>query len=299
MTPDPRPLTLASMGNVAIVADSSACLPGELLARYGIVSVPLGLVIDGEVYPDGSLTSSELFERVEASRHGGQTTSPAPGEFLEAFERARDGGAEAVLCLTLSARYSGGAYSAAVNAANLAAERLPGLDIRVVDTGGLAMTHGFAVLAAARAAEAGADMDKVAVTARTVGESGRLIGALDTLRYLVKGGRAPWIVGWASSLLRIKPVLAFEDGRARSIARPRTWAAAKERMLDAMGKRLTSAGTLRAAVMHTDAPERAAELARDVCERFRPEEMLVTEFTNVMAIHTGPGFVGLAFYEDD
>ena len=286
------------MGNIAIVADSSACLPGELLARYGIVSVPLGLVIDGQVYPDGSLTPAELFERVEASRRGGQTTSPAPGEVLEAFERARDGGAEAVVCLTLSARYSG-THSAAVNAAKLATERLPGLDVRVVNTGGLAMTHGFAVLAAARAAEAGASVGEAASTALIVGERGRLIGALDTLRYLVKGGRVPLIVGWASSLLRIKPVLAFEDGKARSIARPRTWAAAKGRMLDAMAKRLSGRGTLHAAVMHTDAAERAAELARDVCERFRPKEMLVTEFTNVMAIHTGPGFVGLAFYEDD
>jgi DegV family protein with EDD domain len=285
------------MGRTAVVTDSSACLPAELAAGHGIITVPLGLIIDGEVYPDAGLTSAELFERIDASKSGAQTTSPAPGEFLAAFERARDEGADAVACLTLSAKYSG-TYSAAVNAGKLADEHIPGLEVRVADTGGLAMTHGFAVLAAARAVEMGADIEKVVATAEMVGRSAQLVGALDTLRYLVKGGRLPWVVGWAASLLRIKPVLAFADGRARSVGRTRTWAGAKRKLLAYAATR-ESGRPLHASVMHTDAPERAEELAREVCERFRPAEMFVTEFTNVMAVHTGPGFVGLGFYEDD
>ena len=132
--------------------------------------------------------------------------------------------------------------------------------------------------------------------ARRIGQAGQLLGALDTLRYLVKGGRVPWVVGWAASLLRIKPVLAFEDGSAKSIARPRTWAAAREQMLRRLSE---SAGDgLHAAVMHVDAPDRARELAGDVQARFHPAELLISEFTSVMAAHTGPGFVGLAFYRD-
>jgi DegV family protein with EDD domain len=286
------------MGCVAVVADSSACLPGELIEANRIAIVPLGLTIDGELYADGSLTNAELFERLTVSRGGAQTASPSPGAFLEAFARQREAGATAVLCLTLSSRYSG-TYAAAIDAANLAQGRLPGLRVQVVDTGALAMAHGFAVLAAARAAEAGACLDEAADTARRIGDAGQLLGTLDTLRYLVKGGRVPWVLAWAASLLRIKPVLAFEDGSARSIGRPRTWPAASEQMLRRLVTAASGGGPLHAAVMHVDAPDRARQLACEVQARFSPAELLVSEFTSVMAAHTGPGFVGLAYYRDE
>src|SRR5258708_26005849 len=95
------------MGRVAIVADSSACLPGELIEANQIAIVPLGLTIGGEGYADGSLTNAELFERLIASRGGAQTASASPGAFLEAFARPRDAGAPAVLCPARSARFSG------------------------------------------------------------------------------------------------------------------------------------------------------------------------------------------------
>jgi DegV family protein with EDD domain len=286
------------MGRVAIVADSSACLPPELIEAHRIALVPLGLTIDGELFEDGSLSNRELFQRLAASRGGAQTASPSPGAFLEAFARERDGGATSVLCLTLSSRYSG-TYGSALAAADLAQDKLPGLNVRVVDTGGLAMAHGFAVLGAARVAEASGCLDQAAEAARRIGHAGQLLGALDTLRYLVKGGRVPWVVGWAASLLRIKPVLAFEDGSAKSIARPRTWAAAREQMLRRMSAETPGDGALHVAVMHVDAPDRAKELAGDVQARFHPVELLVSEFTSVMAAHTGPGFVGLAYYRDE
>ena len=286
------------MSHVAVITDSSACLPADLVARYGIRVVPLGLLIEGEVFPDGALTPGELFARIDASHGRPQTTSPAPGEFLEAFRAARDDGAEAALCLTLSASYSG-TYAAAVGAAELAVKKLPGFPMDVIDTGGLAMTHGFAVLGAARALEEeGADLGTAADVARQVGAEGHLVGALETMRYLVKGGRVPWIVGWAASRLGIRPVLAFESGDARSIARCRTSERAEERMLDYVARH-SGSGSLRAAVMHTDAGERAARLSERVCERFRPAELILTEFTSAMAVHTGPGFVGIAFYADD
>lgn len=279
------------MGRVAIVADSSACLPGELVAKHAIRLVPLGLNVDGRIYPDGSLSAEELFRLAERSRARVQTASTPPGDFRAAFCAARAGGADAVLCLTLSAAYSG-TYAAAMAGAELAQDELP---VTVVDTGGLAMTHGFAVLGAARALEAGASPQQAAAAAGRIGRSGRLFGALDTLRWLVKGGRVPWVVGWAASILRIKPVLSFEGGSAHSIARPRTWAAAKQRLLAAA----LTAQPARVAVMHSAAPERAAELARAACEALHPIELLTTEFSSVMAVHTGPGFVGLAVCHDE
>ena len=283
---------------VAVVADSSACLPEHLLQQYRITIVPLVFLLDGEIYHDGLLSSREFYQRLESARRPPTTTAPAPGEFLDAFRHARDAGAGAVVCLTLSAAFSG-THSAALNAAELAASELPGLPVRVLDTGGLAMTHGFAVLAAARAAQAGASLEEAAAAAKAVASRASLIGALDTMRYLVRSGRVPWILHWAASILRIKPILATEGERVRSIARVRTSPRALERLLRHLEARAGPPEHLHVAVMHADAPDRAEVLSREVRRRFSPVEMLVTEFTTVMGIHTGPGFLGIAFYSDE
>src|SRR5439155_23893877 len=134
------PATPSPATPVAVVADSSACLPPHLLQQHSITIVPLAFLLDGEVYHDGRLSSREFYQRLESARRPPTTTAPAPGEFLDAFRRARDDGAGGVLCLTLSSAFSG-THSAALNAAELAASELPGLPVRVLDTGGLAMTH--------------------------------------------------------------------------------------------------------------------------------------------------------------
>ncbi len=285
------------MPRTAVVTDSSACLPPHLADELGIVTVPLGLLIGDDVHPDGSLSSGELFRLADETKRPLRTTSPAPAQFLAAFRQARDAGAGAVLCLTLSARFSG-TYESAITARGLAAEELPDLDVRVVDTGGLAMTHGFAVLAAARALADGASLQVAEEQALGVGGRARLVGLLGTMRYLARGGRVPWIVHWAAQLLRIRPLLAFAEGRARSVGRVRTEEKGLVRLLE-YAKAHTSGGVLRAAVMHTGAPEAARRLSEALCRELAPAELLQTDFTSVMAVHTGPGFVGLAFYEDD
>ncbi|MEE8369305.1 MAG: DegV family protein [Dehalococcoidia bacterium] len=285
------------MPKVAVVTDSSSCLPGELIERYGIITVPLSFLFDGQLYYDGALTSHDFYDRLRASRHLPTTTSPAPGRFLEAFRQAQQAGASAALCLTLSASYSG-TYSSARTAVDLATQELPGFPVRALDTRGLAMAHGFAVLAAARAAEAGADLDEVAATAEAVRDRTHLVGAMDTMRYLAKGGRVPWIAHWASALLQIKPILAANADKVTGVGRVRTLGAAMERLVRYLAQRTQPGAPLHVAVMHADAPERAQELARRVHQRFSPAELIVTEFTSVMGIHIGPGFVGLAFYSE-
>src|SRR3972149_1943733 len=113
------------MAKVAIVTDSSACLPSGLVEKYGIIIVPLAFLFDGQLHHDGSLSSQAFYEQLRGARRFPTTTAPAPGEFLEAFRRAREGGAGAVLCLTLASTYSG-TYSSAANARELAAQELPG-----------------------------------------------------------------------------------------------------------------------------------------------------------------------------
>ena len=285
------------MPKVAVVTDSSSCLPSDLIQRHGIITVPLAFLFDGQLYYDGTLSSHDFYDRLRASRRLPTTTSPAPSRFLEAFRQAQQAGASAALCLTLSANYSS-TYGSAVTAVDLAAQELPGFPVRALDTRGLAMAHGFIVLAAARAAEAGADLDEVVATAEAIRGRSHLVGAIDTMRYLAKGGRVPWIAHWASALLQIKPLLAANADKVIAVGRARTLGAAMKRLVHYLDQRTRSGAPLHVAVMHADAPERAQELAQSIRQRFSPTELIITEFTNVMGVHIGPGFVGLAFYSE-
>jgi predicted kinase len=160
------------------------------------------------------------------------------------------------------------------------------------------MSHGLAVLAAARAAKAGADLEAAAASAQEVARRAHLVGALDTMRYLAKSGRVPWIVHWAASALQIKPVLIARGGHVRSFGRPRTMKNALARLMRYLQARAGPPAKLHVAVAHYHARERAEELAAEVRQALNPAELIVTEFTPVMSVHAGPGFVGLAFYSE-
>jgi len=280
---------------VAVVTDSSACLPGELVQRYGVTVVPHRLHLDGQTFEDGALSPGEFYALLERWRGRPTTSSPSPGAFLEAFRRAT-ADREALLCLTFSARYSA-TFSAAENAARQFREERPGLPVEVMDTRCLAMAHGFVVLAAARAAAQGAPLEQVRAAAQAVAAEAALMGVVDTLRYLALGGRVPWVAHWATSVFQIKPILVAEGEEVRLVERVRTRRRARERLLALFRQRLQPGRPLHVAVMHAAAPEAAQELAHRLQE-LRPVELLLTEFTPVMGVHVGPGFLGLAYYQE-
>jgi DegV family protein with EDD domain len=279
------------MARIAIVADSSACLPKELLERFRITVVPLGLLIDGEPYEDGSLPPDLFYRRLRQARGSPTTTAPAPGAFLQTYKHLAQG-ADAVLCITLSSRFSG-TYSSAVKAAELARQELPDFPIQVLDSHSLAMSYGFAVLAAA----AHDDLDAAMEAAREAGSRSLLIGVIDTLRYLAKSGRVPMVVHWATSLLRIKPILVARGEEIKAVERVRTRQQAVKRLLSHARQNVGEGAGLEVAVMHTDAPAEAQALAEEVRRQLRPHQLIITEFTPVMGIHIGPGFLGLALHQ--
>ena len=282
------------MPRIAIVADSSACLPAALILEYGIIVVPLAVHFNGEVYHDGEISPGEFIERLRTSDRYPTTAAPAPGEFLDAFARAREAGADAILCLTLSSRYSG-TYGSAVQATERAAHEFPGYPVRTVDTGGIAMAHGLAVLTAAKASTVGATLEEAAAAAERAGTESNLVGLLDGTRHLAKSGRVPLVLHLAASALGVKPIIASTNGQIGAAGRVRTVEQGIERLVQVVKERTVGGVPLRIAVMHAGALEHARVLAERVNRVLTPKELLETEFTPAMAIHTGPGFVGLAW----
>jgi len=285
-------------GKVAVITDSVACLPPGLAEKYGIEVVPIELHFGDKLYRDGvDLSPTEFYTLFRQAEELPITTAALPGSFLEAYHKASRRAAD-ILCISLSAKLSG-----MFNSAQLAVERLdgalPNTTIRVLDCGTAAAAQGLVVLAAARAAASGEGLTDVIETAKGVMQRVRLFVMLDTLRYLVKGGRAPKVAALATSLLKIKPILTIINGEAHLVTNPRTTAGAMKRILKLMGQKIVTGQPLHVAVMHADAMDEAIVLKKQISSHFDCKEIFITEFTPVIGAHTGPGVIGVAFYSGE
>jgi DegV family protein with EDD domain len=244
-----------------------------------------------------SLSADEFYALLKASRRLPTTASPGPGPFLEAFRKAYGGGAREMLCIVTGSTLTS-TYRAACQGAELAQEELSDARIRVLDSRCAAASLGFVVLAAARAADDGGALEDAVAAAQEVVPRAHMVGMLDTLDYLAKGGRVPRVTAWLSSLVQVKPLFGFYEGRVSQLGAVRTRGRALARLLDLMRRYLNGNKTLHVAVFHSRSFRDAEQLAHRVQQEFQPAELYVTEFSQVMSIHSGPGLVGLAFYDE-
>ncbi|MDZ4277827.1 MAG: DegV family protein [Dehalococcoidia bacterium] len=272
---------------VRLVTDSTADLPPELASELDITIVPLSVIFGAESFRDGvDLTSEDFFRRLAEASELPTTSQPSVGEFQSTYEQLAEK-TDRLLSIHVSSRFSGTAEAARQAAAALSDR----CRIEVLDSGTISMAMGFAVLAAARAARQGGDLDECAEAARSVLRRHRLAVALDTLEYLRRGGRIGRAQAFLGGLLRLKPILTIRDGEAHPLARVRTHQKALERMLEIC---LDNSGRLsEAAVMHANNAADAEFLAREI-ERIRPGTPVhVGRVGPVIGVHGGPGIVGI------
>ncbi|HEY92736.1 MAG TPA: DegV family protein [Dehalococcoidia bacterium] len=282
---------------VAIVTDTTACVPREQVEKYGIELVPIGLVFGDKVYRDGiDISPAEFYALLRQVKKLPTTSGSLPGPFLEAYREASQR-ASSILCITESSKFSGMCNSARV-AREMSRGTLPNIDIEVLECTTAAAGQGLVVLAAAKAAVSGKSLIEVIDTAKSVMPRVNLFAYLDTLHYLVKGGRVPKAAALAGSLLQIKPIFTVSDGDAYPVTNARTNPGAIKCIIKIMEQKVAK-GPLHVAVMHADALDKAEALRNLISSQFDCAELFITEFTPVMGAHTGPGVIGAAFYSGD
>ena len=283
---------------VAIVTDTTACIPKEQVEKYSIEVVPIELVFGDRVYRDGiDISPSEFYALLRQAKKLPTTSGSLPGPYLEAYREASKR-ASGILCITESSKFSGMFNSARV-AMEMAKTALRNVAIEVLEGTTAAAGQGLVAIAAARAAASGKSLTEVVETASGVMQRVSLFAMLDTLYYLVKGGRVPKAAGLVNSLLQIKPIFTVNQGDAHTVALPRTTRSAIKRILKLMGQRVVTGQPLHVAVMHADVLDKVVALRNRISSQFDCAELFITEFTPVMGVHTGPGVIGVAFYSGD
>jgi DegV family protein with EDD domain len=279
-----------SARSVAIVTDSTAYIPKDLVEKYQIHVVPNVVNWGTQTYRDGvDIQATEFFERLRKDPIQPTTAVASIGEFRDVYARAADS-AEAVIGIHLSAKLSG-TFSAAEQARALLADKA----IKVLDSNATAMALGFVVLAAARAAAEGKSQAEVLATAEATIPHVGVVFTVETLEFLRRGGRIGGAQAFLGGLLDMKPILDLRDGRVEPVERVRTKKKAIDRVLDIIAEKSAGKTPIRLATLHAAAPQEAATLLAAAQQRLGAVETILSEVSPTVATHTGPGTVGLAF----
>jgi DegV family protein with EDD domain len=276
------------MTRTAIITDSSAYLPKELMDQFQIEIVPLSIIWGSQTLLDGvEISPSEFLERLEKDPVHPSTTQPNPEDFQAVFEKVA-GSFDGIVAPLISSELSG-----TVNSALSAQANFTSIPVRVVDTRTTSMGLGFAVLDAARAAASGRPLAEVEKAAQSAAAASRVMFVVDTLEFLHKGGRIGGASRLLGSALSLKPILHLDDGRVDALDRVRTKAKAVDRLME-LAKEAAGEKPVRASVIHAGARDEAQALKSRVAETMNCKELYITELSPAISVHTGPGTVGIA-----
>lgn len=282
-----------SKTNVAIVIDSTANLPDNLVTEYQIHVVPQIVNWEGKSLLDGIDIQTEAFyAKLSQSKSIPTTSQPSAGEFLEHFKRVAET-AESIVGIFISEHLSG-----TLSSARTAAEMMGDYPIEIVDSRSASMGLGLIALAAARAAAAGKDYKEVAAIARSIVPHIRVLFVVDTLEYLHRGGRIGGAKRLIGSVLSIKPVLHLEEGKIEPLASIRTKKKAVEHMLEVARQDMANQKQVHTAVLHAAAPSDAQKLEQTIHEIIQPVEVVNGALSPVIGTHVGPGTLGVAYYAE-
>ena len=202
---------------VRVVTDSTADLPAKVIQEWGITVIPLQVNFGTEVYRDGvDLQPDEFYRKLVSSSVLPTTSVPPPGSFTEVYKKLSTNGDD-VLSIHLSSKLSG-----TYNSARLAAKDLGNKRVEIIDSLSLSMGMGILVVVAARAARTGASLEEVTALVHRAMKRCYLVGLLDTLEYLQKGGRIGRARAFLGHVLNLKPLLTIRDGEVYPMDRVRT-----------------------------------------------------------------------------
>ncbi len=281
------------MAKIAVVTDSVATIPSDLLKKYDIKVAPVHIIWDKVDYRDSvDIRTADFYARLRKSKTLPTTTSAIQGEFLKIFEELQ-GKVDGIVVLALTGKL-GACYNSAINAKEL----VKGIPIEIVDTQTAMMAQGFAVLAAAKVAAGGGNMAEVINAAKNVFPKTYIFWAMDTLEYLRKGGRISLPQAILASWLQVKPITGIVDGKVEPLARVRSKSKVIAKLLELMGERVKGDSPLHVSVLQGDAVQEAEQLELQVSAKYKPVESIRSEITPVIGTHTGPGTLGLAFYNE-
>ncbi|GGE36110.1 protein DegV [Pullulanibacillus camelliae] len=282
------------MAKIALACDSAADIPKEAVAAHNIHVLPLTVIFGEEALKEGVDISVEAFyERVQAEETLPTTSQPPLGEFVALYEQLAEEGYEDVIFVTLAATISGTNQTA-----QTAATMVDGIRVHVFDSQIATYPEGFYVLEAAQMIEQGQDVPAILERLESIRTRGiEAYFMVDDLNHLHRGGRLTGAQAFIGSLLRMKPLLSFENSGIHPKEKIRTKKKAIQRLKEIFAEKYTKDKPIRMAALHAHSPEDAEAFKAWVNDVYPEVDIITTSIGPVIGTHVGTGTVAIVWYE--
>ncbi|MBA3468165.1 MAG: DegV family protein [Herpetosiphonaceae bacterium] len=277
------------MAPIALVTASTSSLPPEIIASYNIHLIPFIIqFLDGNYKEGIDITLEEFYRRLELADVVPTTAPTSVAQFIQYFEHEHPE-AEAIVVFHVAAQMSK-SYANAVQAA----ERVPHRRIINIDSHSFSFGTGLQIIEAAKALQAGATLDEMLQLVQRYAADTIMLFAPASVRYLRMSGRVGRVPALAASLLGIQPVLGLRDKGMAIVDRARSPQAARESMLTQLREFLGAQRAYSFGIGHTNAVEAAEALKLIIMRQFPDVPVYVSDSGPILAVHGGPGALGLA-----
>ena len=275
--------------SIAVVTDSTSDLPVDIAKQHDISVVPLNVHIEDETFLDGvTISADEMYRILPDQKVIPTTSAPSVGTYLEMYEKLSETHDE-IISIHISSKLSLTHNSAVQAAAGLGSN---GPRIEVVDTEQASMALGFTAVQVAEAIVGGSTLDEAVALAKSASKRAVFIGMVDTLEYLVRGGRIGKAQGFVGSILRVKPILTIREGEAYPLERARNRKKGIARVKSFVSE---YAPLEKLSILYTTDEVDAQEIANEVASYAPDGEPVVAQLGPVVGNYLGPGALGLGF----
>jgi DegV family protein with EDD domain len=272
---------------IKIVTDSGSDISPEVAKDLGITIVPVYIYFGDIAYKDGvDMGSDELYRRLVQGPIYPTTTQPMPTDFAMTYkDLSKD--ADAIVSIHLSAKVSG-TYNAALQGIEMAK---PECEVYVIDSLSLSAALGLIVIAAARVAKAGGNLAEVLEETKKAVSQTQFMGLLDTLQYLLKGGRITKARALVGTLLNVKPILTTREGEIVQAGMARSYTKGIEKLFEFVKK---YPNLQEVAIAHSTVPQEANTLKKRIATIIAEERIQMFRMGAGLGVHGGPGLLLVA-----
>ncbi|ATH93443.1 DegV family protein [Bacillus glycinifermentans] len=275
----------------AVVTDSTAYIPKELRDNHNIHMIPLNVIFGEASYKEeDDMSWKDYYKEVKAHEDLPTTSQPAYGELIALYEKLGET-YDAIISIHLSSGISG-TYNSAVSADGM----LENVKVYPFDSEISCMAQGFYAIEAAEMAEKGAAPEEILSHLDHMKTSMRAYFMVDDLSHLQRGGRLSGAQAFIGSLLKVKPILHFENKLIVPFEKIRTRKKALNRLFELFDEDAGTGKPMRAVVIHANREEEADQIIEDLSQKYQHVEFYKSYFGPVVGTHLGEGAMGIAWY---
>lgn len=280
---------------IAILTDSCSDVPRNLLESFHIYEVALGINYKDKSYRDRvDITPEEVYGNLQ--KEIPHTSLPTIGEMREVIERIIADGYRQIIVPVISSGLSG-TYNAIMNVCN----EFKDIQTAVIDTKNIALGSGFFSVYAAQLVEKNLSFDQIVKKLEDKIAASHIYYSLQTLQYLMKGGRIGRVEGILGSMLQIKPIISCdENGIYYTVEKVRGRKQSIDKLIEIVEGRLKGTKNYYLMISHGHAQEEADKI-KERMKAYVDRAVLFMEgqISPALGVHTGPGLIGIGYFDLD